>query len=357
MKALIFNPFGIGDVLFTTPLIRNLKENIKDISIYYICNRRTHPLLKNNIFLKKIFIFEKDEWREIFKKSKLKFFTKSLSFFLSLYKEEFDIVFDFSLNSQYGAFLKLLGIKTRIGFNFHNRGRFLTHKINIPKGFIDKPVANYYLELLKFLNIRPKEYPFELFIPEVILERSKNFLKENIGSKGLLIGICPGSGDSWGDNAYFKRWPQENFLNLCKLLISQLKVKLILLGSKSEDSICKYIYDNLEEKPLNLCGKTNLEEFCALVSLCSFLITNDGGAFHIAQALNKPTVVFFGPVSEKVYGSYPKNRKNFIFTSTIPCRPCYKEFKFRGCNFDKECLRRISVEEVFFTIKNWLDNF
>jgi ADP-heptose:LPS heptosyltransferase len=175
-KILIFNPFGIGDVLFTTPLIRNLKENFKNISLVYLCNRRTYPLLKNNVFLDKVWVFEKDEWRELAKKSKKLFLEELIVFFKKIKKEKFDCLFDFSLNAQYGFFFKLTRIRTRIGFDFKKRGRFLTHKIELPFGYKDKHVAYYYSELLKFLGISAKNYKFDLFLPKDYLEEKKKLI-------------------------------------------------------------------------------------------------------------------------------------------------------------------------------------
>ncbi|MFA5337891.1 MAG: lipopolysaccharide heptosyltransferase II [Candidatus Omnitrophota bacterium] len=354
-KILIFNPFGIGDVLFSTPLVRNLKESIPGVSVHYLCNRRVYPLLENYPFLDKIFIFEKDEWREALKKSKLAFLKKAVSFFKEIKKEKYDVVFDLSLNSQYGFFLKMSGIKKRIGFNFKNRGKFLTDKIDIANGYSDKHVARYHLELLKFLNITPKDYKFELFVSGETLKRAKEtFNKCGINENDLLIAVCPGSGDSWGDTAYFKRWPQEDFLKLCLELKNKLNAKILLFGSKAEAGLCSYIESGLKDNIINLCGKIDLEEFCAAISLCSLVIANDGGPFHIAQALGKKAIVLFGPVDEKVYGAYPVTDNCVVFAKHISCRPCYKSFRFSGCSTDKECLREISVDEVFLAAKSFL---
>jgi len=355
-NILIFNPFGIGDVLFTTPLIRNLKENFKNASLVYLCNRRTYPLLKNNIFLDKVWVFEKDEWRELARKSKRLLFKALINFLKKIKKEKFDILFDFSLNAQYGFFLKLAKIKMRIGFDFKKRGRFLTHRIKLPSGYKDKHVASYYTESLKFLGICPKSYKFDLFFPKNYSEEERKLLSIfSLKKDDFLVGVCPGSGDSWQDTAYFKRWPKEKFLKLCQELQRKMELKIILFGSKQEKELCDYIFENLKEKPLNLCGKIDLEEFCVLLSLCKLIITNDGGPFHLAQALNKKVIVFFGPVDEKVYGAYPEENRNcIIFKKDIFCRPCYKELKFRGCSFDKKCLREIKVEDVLSKIEKLL---
>ncbi|MFA5008765.1 MAG: lipopolysaccharide heptosyltransferase II [Candidatus Omnitrophota bacterium] len=354
-KILIFNPFGIGDVLFSTPLVRNLKEAIPAVSVHYLCNKRVFPILKNYPLLSKVFIFEKDEWRDALKKSKLEFIKKAISFFSEIKKEKYDVVFDLSLNYQYGFFLKMSGIPKRIGFNFKNRGRLLTDKLDIANGYSEKHVASYHLELLKFLNITPKDYKFELFVSNESLQKAKKTFQEHgITENDLLIAVCPGSGDSWGDSAYFKRWPQENFLKLCMMLEAELKAKIILFGSKAETGACNYISEKLKGNTVDLCGKIDLEEFCAAVSLCNLLITNDGGPFHVAQALGKSSIVLFGPVDEKVYGAYPVTDNCVVFAEHISCRPCYKSFRFSGCNIDKQCLRKITADEVFLAAKKML---
>ncbi len=354
MKILIFNPFGIGDVLFTTPLIRNIKENLPETRIDYLSNRRTYPILKDNIFLDRIFVFEKDEWREILKKSKLSFLTKVSFFWCTIKKEKYDVVFDLSLNSQYSFFFKTLKIKKRIGFNFKNRGRFLTHKIDIPY-YKDKHVARYYLQLAKFLNIPARDYKFDIFLKDSDIEKARELLRKyNLGRKNLLIGIIPGSGDSWDKTAYYKRWPKEYFASLADLLIEKLKAEVVIFGSPKESSVAYEVFNLSKYKPVNLAGKITLTEFCSMVSLCDIIVTNDGGPLHIAQALNKKVVAFFGPVDEKVYGLYPGGG-GCIVKKDVPCRPCYKMFKFTGCIYDKKCLREITVSEVFNLVEKMVN--
>lgn len=333
----------------------SIKENISGVTIHYLCNQRVFPLLKNYSLLDKVFIFEKDEWRDALKKSKLDFFKKAVSFFKEIKKENYDIVFDLSLNSQYGFFLMMSGIKRRLGFNFKNRGRFLTDKIDITYGYNEKHVAKYHLKLLEFLNITPKDCKFELFVSDESVKKTKETLDRYGIVKGdLIVAVCPGAGDSWGGTAYFKRWPQENFLKLCGKFKDELNVKLVLFGSKPEEGVCSYISSELKDKVIDLCGKIDLQEFCAAISMCNLVITNDGGPFHIAQALSKSSIVLFGPVDEKVYGAYPLTDSCIVFAKHISCRPCYKSFKFNGCNNDKQCLREIGVDEVFIAAKSLL---
>ena len=70
-KVLIINTFGVGDVLFTTPLISNLKTNYPGLYIGYICNRRTSALLERNPKVDRIFIYERDEFYAAYQRSKI----------------------------------------------------------------------------------------------------------------------------------------------------------------------------------------------------------------------------------------------------------------------------------------------
>jgi len=350
-KILIFNPFGIGDVLFTTPLARNLKNRIPGVSLSYMCNRRVEPILKSSPLFDNVFVFEKDEWRALAKHSKILFWKNLFAFFNAIRREKFDVVFDFSLNAQYGLFLKMAGIKRRIGFNFKNRGKFLTDKIDLPHGYEGKHVARWYLDTARFLNMECTDYPFELNLSPDEHKKARDILGQyNLLDKGPIVVVCPGSGDSWGSSADFKRWPIENFSRLCTKISKELNCSVLLLGSKNEDPLCRHVAEEVQST-VNLCGKLGLELSCALVALSDLVITNDGGPLHIAQALHKKSVAFFGPVDENVYGAYPNSGNVIIFSSSVDCRPCYKGFKFRGCAHNKRCLSEIDVDQVFLKVK------
>ena len=356
-KILIFNPYGIGDVLFTTPLIHNLKEHLANVVLDYICNERVYSIMKDNHFLNKITIYEKDQWRDIGKRSKLEFIKKFFNFIMEIRHERYDVLFDLSMNSKYGFFLSLTGIKKRIGFDYHNRGRFLTDKLPLPAGFVSKHVARYNLELLKFLDITPLDYPMDIYSAvdkNAILK--KIYGLDNVLSGKEYIIICPGSGDSWQKTAFYKRWPKEYYLELCRELLNNYDINILVCGSKSELDICKYVTDNLGERCINLCGSLELDEFVPLISGSEFIITNDGGPFHIAQALGKFAFAFFGPVDDKVYGAYPDESKTYIFKKDITCRPCYRSFKFTGCSNDRKCLSLITVKEALNAVASKFAN-
>jgi lipopolysaccharide heptosyltransferase II len=352
-NILIINPFGIGDVLFTTPLIESLSARIEDAGIGFLCNRRTEPLLRANPKIKWVFVYEKDELRELWKESRIKYLKKILALARDIREKKFDAVIDLSLTREYWILCLLAGIKERIGFNYKGRGRYLTRKIKID-GYIGKHVIEYYLELLRFIGIAPVQKEINLYLPREDKEWARSFLKTNgIKEGGLLIGIAPAGGASWGKEAAIKHWRSEDFGGVADRLIEELGAKVIILGSDAEAGICENTAKAMSNPAVMACGKTTLLHSAALMSLCGLVIANDGGPLHLAVAAGARTVGIFGPVDDKVYGQYPPADRHKTVKNDIECRPCYRDFKMKECA-ERKCLSGISTDTVFKAAKEAL---
>jgi len=346
-NILVINPFGIGDCLFTTPVIREIKKNIPGCKVSYWCNERVRGIFENNPYIENIFALSRGDLKKIFRVSKIQGIKSLLSLLLRLKKNKFDLAFDFSLDHRYGLITKLLGIKRRIGFNYKNRGRFLTEKLDV-EGYDSRHIVEYYLDLLKFIEIVPQDKHLDLFTSNADeIYADLLFADYGIKKDDLVIGIAPGAGASWGVDARLKHWQPENFSCLIDKINLSFNAKVILLGDASEKNISEKIVSNCRIKPLDLVGATNLKQMVALVKNLGVLITNDGGPLHIAAALGVKTVSIFGPVDDTVYGPYPSSNRHIVIKANIDCRPCYKKFRLPVCENNRKCLTLITVEQVF----------
>ncbi len=346
-KVLIINPFGIGDLLFTTPLIKAIKEKYPDSFIGYWCNLRVKPLVLSGFGVNKIFALSRGDIKKLYQDSFLSGFLNSLKLAFSLRKERFDICFDFSLDYRYSLFSKLIGIKRRVGFNYKGRGRFLTESIDLD-GYQDKHVVEYYLDLLRWFKLEPKDKFLALSVPMASEIKAKNILSlACLEEDDLIIGIAPGAGGSWGKDAGYKHWPAIKFAQVADRLASEFRAKIVLIGDDSENSIADVIVNAMRNKAINLVGKVGLDLLPAVIKNFDLFITNDGGPMHIAVALGVKTVSIFGPVSEVVYGPYPGDKNHLVLKWDLECRPCYNNFRLPICVKDKECLKAITVDSVF----------
>jgi len=354
---LVINTFGIGDVLFSTPLLRNLRDNFPQAKIYYLCNKRTAPLLKTHPLIEKVFVYERDEFVAEQKKSFFALILKYRRFISEIRKERIECAIDLSLNTQFGFFAFLAGIKERYGLDYKNRSRFLTRKFRI-KGFVDKHVADYYLDTLKLMGIPVKRRNLEVYPDLACEERAKLFLKEHgITDERLVIGIAPCGGEAFGSNNYFKRWPAENFSLLIDRLVEAYRAKVfIFAGPKEKDDVTGIMSSLKHKEEVFAFPDSSLGETAALVERCRLFISNDTGILRFADSLNKKIVAFYGPIDEKVYGTYPaQDGRVIILKKDLPCRPCYRNFRIQACNRDRECLKSISVDEAFAAARQLLD--
>ena len=351
-KVLIINIFGIGDVLFTTPLISNLKLALPDLQIGYLCNRRTVEALENNRKINRIFVYERDAFNAVYQKSRPAFVKKMLAFWYDIRKERYDAVIDVSLSSFTSFFTWVIGIPRRIGYDFKGRSFYLNKKFPMD-GYENKHVVEYYLRLLEDVGIPVKVKSLELAVSSKDQTWAAAFLKNHgVGFQKKLIGLVPGGGASWGKDAVYKRWSAENYAKLADKIVEKFASDIILLGDTEEMELCRRVGELMHSHPTVACGETTLGQFAALTAKCHAVILNDGGPLHIAAAAGAKTVSIFGPVDDRVYGPYPLSGHKVV-KKDLPCRPCYRGFRRASCEHIS-CLHRITVDDVLKEVEKIL---
>lgn len=178
---------------------------------------------------------------------------------------------------------------------------------------------------------------FSKVYPEI---KPKKFFDSNNNSENY-IAVHPGA--KWKP----RRWLQEYFLKLFEK-IEDKPVKVLFGGSMDEEL---YNYFNHNNLPSNteLVKTESLTEFIDNIAYCSLFLGNDSGPAHIANLMNKKTVVLWGP------GNYERVRplgdNVDIIIKEIDCRPCKQYVHLEHCERgDNICLKSISPEEVYEAI-------
>lgn len=349
-SALLIHPFGIGDALFMTPVIRSLHESgIQKIDL--LLGRRTKEIFESNSLVRNIYVLNHDRMRQ---ENSFKNILEILKLILTLRKNGYDAIFDFSLSRQYSLVsLLCLGAQARVGFNYKNRGIFLTHKIDLPKSFSEKHVVEYYLDLLSFVGIPKKGQELELTVSQQAEENAAQTLRSfGINSSKTYFAVIPGGGESWGKDARLKRWPAEFFNELVLKIESETGKKncgqVLILGGQNESELAESLRMKDPNRFYNLCGKTSLMVTAAIIKHAKFVIANDGGLVHVASALKTPVVAIFGPVDPVVYGPFPSRQFHMTVTSEGPeCRPCYQNMRYNSACVHINCLNQLAPEAVF----------
>jgi len=347
MRILIVNPFGIGDVLFTTPIVRALRQAFPDAHLAYLCNRRTQRILEGNPHLNAVLVFEKDEFLALWRSSRLKGLNHVRQLLGIIRRQRFELVVDLSLGQRYSFVLMLLGIQRRVGFDFRRRGRFLTHRLPI-EGYHEAHVIEYYRRLSGFLGIRLDEQRLELGSTDEDRQWAQAWLAgHRLADQQPVVGIVPAGGVSWGLAAPFRRWSLEGFAAVGDALSERYGAHVVLFGEAADAPVCRQVIRLMKHPAVDASGQTMLGQFVALLAHLDLVICNDGGPLHLAVSQRTKTVSVFGPVDPAVYGPYPRSaRHHVVFREDLPCRPCYHQFKLPPCPYERACLKTIEPDEV-----------
>ncbi len=100
-----------------------------------------------------------------------------------------------------------------------------------------------------------------------------------------------------------QRWPVQNFIALARRLHSEHAARFLLFWSPGDesnphhpgdDAKAEAVLDDLADIPIAPVATSDLAGLIAGLSLADQAILSDGGAMHVAAALGKPLVCFFG---------------------------------------------------------------
>ncbi len=345
-RILIINPFGIGDVLFTTPLIRAIRRAFPESHIAYLCNRRTQRILQGNRHVNEVLVYEKDELVRLWQASPWRYVSRVGQLVRRASRGRFDLVVDLSLGERYSFAVQLLGVPRRIGFDYRGRGRFLTGRLAID-GFHGAHVVEHHRELLRFMGIRLQEAALELEPSAADQQWARQRLAPHRQGSGPRVGLVPAGGVSWGIDAAYRRWNLEGFAAVGKALVDRADARVVLFGEDADRKRCQQVANLMGGRALDLTGETTLGRFVALLGQMDLVVCNDGGPLHIAVSQGVRTVSLFGPVDPQVYGPYPPGpRHRVVYRADLLCRPCYHRFKLPPCPYERACLTTIGADDV-----------
>ena len=134
-KILIIQTAYLGDVILTLPVVQNIKKQLPEAEIDFMCIPQTEEVLKNNPYITNLIVYDK---RGKSKASKLREIISRVR------KSEYDIVLSPHRSFRSALITHLSGAKIRIGFNRNSMSNLLTHRV---------PYINNTHEILRNLEL------------------------------------------------------------------------------------------------------------------------------------------------------------------------------------------------------------
>lgn len=348
-RVLVVQPYGIGDLLFITPVLRALRLIPTVEKVDLLLGSRTQEVIQANPHINDITILDKD-------KMHARSFSENLQFLKKIGKElkknRYDLLLDYSIRGEYafwGQFF--LGIPKRAGYSYKNRAFFHNVCVAIPDGFQGRHAVDFACDLAEAAGVSVQNRFIEFFFSEkeqAALEKNEN-LKIPEGS----IAVALGGGESWGKDAHLKRWPTARFAELARYFLEKkAAAKIFLIGSAGEKELAAEFLKFAKKLSLpaeDFTGKLSLTETAWLLKKSKFFVGNDGGLLHLARAVFKPVVGIYGPADPQVYGPYPIG-ENSVTVYQPPANGKPRYFKFRYDPNDRS-LQDLSVTDAITIIE------
>ncbi len=156
-------------------------------------------------------------------------------------------------------------------------------------------------------------------------------------------------------HAEHKKWPAEHFLEVCRWILKETDLRLVLAGADKNDPHAGFLEEKLSghgDRVINLSGKTPLGDLMALLARARGFLSCDSGPAHVASCFGCPSVVIFGR-TEPIYGV--KRWRPLNDNALIVEHACGdKSFFETNRAYWKRCFASISPERVIGQIQTLL---
>ena len=331
-RILVVNVNWVGDVIFSSPVFKALKEAYPQARISCLAVPRVQEVLESIPGIDEIILYDEEGGHK-------NPFVK-LRFIYELKKRRFDAAFLLHRSLTRALLVFCAGIPQRIGYDTKRRGVFLTRRIQPATDAIHR--CDYYLNVVRSFGIPVKDGTTSLNVTADAQTQVKDILlSHDVKEDDLLVVIHPGG--NWN----LKRWPKDNFILLAQRLSEDFQAQVVISGALQDVPLVEEIASQLKCRVIVLAGKINLKQLIALMRRADFVISADSGPLHIASSVGSDVIGIFGPTRPEVTGPRGKGRA-FISFRDVGCnrKPCY----YLQCP-DNVCMQSVTVKDVLDVVR------
>ncbi len=317
VKFLVIRFSSIGDIVLTTPVVRNLKQQCEGAEVHYLTKLQYADLLQHNPYIDKIYTLDKS-FSDLVVKLRL---------------EHYHYVIDLHNN------LRTLRVKNALrtvsfSFNKLNKEKWLMVNFKLNK-LPDIHIVDRYMKTISYFIEANDMQGLDYFIPA---EDNVSLEELPATHRDAYIAFAIGA------QHFTKRLLTSKIATICGLL----NLPVVLLGDKHDAVEGEKIVAKAGNNVYNAAGKYNLHQSASLVRQSRLVISHDTGLMHIAAAFKKIIISIWGNTVPD-FGMYPylsdKNSR-IMERVNLKCRPCSK-IGFKKCPKKHfKCMNEIDENEI-----------
>ena len=364
-RILVVQPDLIGDVLMTTPFLRELRENAPDASITLVTDKIAYNLVELCPHVDRFVSVDSKGWQLRFRWK----FARN-AFLLccgDLLWQKYDLVVfpHWGTDHYYASIICYLsGAKTRVAYSEQvceekrhankNYDRLFTHLFQgFPTTSVSHESENS-LSLISFMGGSIKNALPEMWIDDFDRQAALSLVGKR-KANSLRVAVCLGASHAR------KRWPVEFYQQVMDQISKKHDVQFVVVGSKAEIILARQLKGDF----VDCVGKTSLRECAAVMETCDVYLGNDTAPMHIAAAMGLAIVaISCHPLDGDLISSYSPNRFGPRTLRSSVLQPLRLQGKcaveIQGQRFCRHasahCIRSVSVVDATAAVSKFLSN-
>jgi len=315
MKILVIRFSSMGDIIYTTPVVRCLKTQLPNAEVHFLTKSAFKYIYDSNPYVDKLLLLK-----------------PALSETIAEIKAEgYDHIIDLHNNLRTAIIKLRTGIKSS-SYKKQPVRKWLSLKFGLK---LIEPIhlVERYLKAVKFLGVANDGKPIDYYIKaqhdiEKLLPAThrQNYIAFVIGA-----------------THFTKRMPNEKIISICR----QIERPIVLLGGNDVKENGNEIALATGSNVYNACGITSLDESVFIVSKAARVLGFDTGLTHIDEAFNNPIGSIWGGTVPELLGVQPYMVKDAeVIGIELYCRPCSK-FGLEKCPLGHfKCMKDIPDQTV-----------
>jgi len=322
----LFHKGGIGDLVFATPLIRDLKRAFAPCDLVVLTHRLGKEVLKLSPEVDCVVEgppkIGASLGRELLARSPF---------------SSFDVAMTTVRSPRAAWLLKCVKAPVRVGFASGPEQILYTHRA--PVRPFEVRFARRFQRLLEVLGHPIGDAVPRMEVPPPLRDRAREqLIAAGWDPQTPLVAVHVGGG--WPT----KRWPIEHLLEFCRLARAEFGVSLLLQGGPEDRERARALRKQLGAPVLDAVGNP-VSECLAQTSFCHFCLGLDSGLSHGAAALGIPTLHLFGPNNPDSVVVAPWQR--LFFLPALACRPCNRKARKRCPKGHHRCMTDLDARAVY----------
>lgn len=294
MKILVIQQKMIGDVITSTVICDNLKQNLKNAEVHFLVNDHTQEVVQHHESIDRLVIFKK-----AYKKDYFRFY----NFLKWIRRQKYDVVID--VYGKIESNITTLASRARLRISY--RKWYTSWIYNKLFDYSTKAVSPLGLAIENRLLLLGPILASKVELtgkPRIVLTTPEKtevveYLEEHKidSTRPLIMVSVQGSSD-------IKSYPPLYMAQFLESVIQHSSATLLFNYAENQEENVMKIYRACSPKVrerirIDLKPGT-LRFFLALLGSCDAMIGNEGGTMNMAKALNIPTFSIFSPWISKV---------------------------------------------------------